>query len=115
MQVGDRVEALCILGSEARSGLRLDGDEALSASQQEVDLEPLDLGGRPVADFVVEAAVVAPRAQAVGDEALEQVTAFFPGEWSKLVFRRADEAGVHPVELWMLALADPQARLETGE
>jgi len=88
MQVGDRVEPLCILGSEAGSRLRLDGDEALCASQQEVDLESLDLGGRPVADFVVKAAVVVPRAQAVGDEALEQLTAFFPGERSKLVASR---------------------------
>jgi hypothetical protein len=72
MQAGDRVDALCILGSEAGSRLRLDGDEALSASQQEVYLEPLDLGWRPVADLVVQAAVVVPRAQAVGDEALER-------------------------------------------
>src|SRR2546422_55878 len=42
VQPRDRVESLCILWAEASSGLRLDGDEALASTQQEVHLEPAD-------------------------------------------------------------------------
>ena len=59
-----------VLRAEARAGFRLDGDEALSSAQQEVDLEPAGLRGRPVVELVVEPTIVVPRAQAVRDQSL---------------------------------------------
>lgn len=86
-------------------GLDLDRYEFAPPAEEEVDLGAVRGMGRPVADLLVEVALLGVCAEHVKHPAFEERPTLFRGDRPAEPLDRTDQSRIDPVELRMAALA----------
>ena len=95
--------------------LDLDRLKLIALPEQEIHLCPASGLRRPVAQVPEQSPFLPVDPQQMQDPAFKERTTFFGRNWTVDFLHRPHQARICPVELWMMAFAHPQPRLEGGQ